>query len=169
MIEKRYLSIILLLSMMGLPLIGLHGADRADLEQLRSTGECRGCNLEAADLKGIDLQGAKLRWARLKGADLSGANLQRADLTGADLRHVRLTGSRLEGAVLEGVQLLGVDLSDARLAGADLRWADLSHLDADFALESIDLIGVLLEGARFSHGVRCGAFPVKGGFGCAAR
>ncbi|MCU7923395.1 MAG: pentapeptide repeat-containing protein [Candidatus Thiodiazotropha sp. (ex Dulcina madagascariensis)] len=36
-------------------------------------------------------------------------------------------------------------------------------------LEGADLIGVLLEGARFSHGVRCGAFPDKGGFGCAAR
>ncbi|MCU7851568.1 MAG: pentapeptide repeat-containing protein [Candidatus Thiodiazotropha sp. (ex Monitilora ramsayi)] len=146
----------------------LAAEDASDLKQLQATGECNGCNLEGVDLHGIDLIGAKLRWARLKGADLQGANLQRADLTGADLRQAHLTNTQLEGAILQGSRLSGVDLSETRLMGADLRWADMTHLDVDLALESIDLIGVLLEGARFSHGVRCGAFPAKGGFGCAA-
>lgn len=160
------LTMMIMLTLISAPIQAVDTSP--DLKQLHATGECNGCNLEGADLHGIDLTGAKLRWARLKGADLQGANLQRADLTGADLRQAHLTNTQLEGAILQGSRLSGVDLSETRLMGADLRWADMTHLDVDLALESIDLIGVLLEGARFSHGVRCGAFPAKGGFGCAA-
>ncbi|MCU7888346.1 MAG: pentapeptide repeat-containing protein [Candidatus Thiodiazotropha sp. (ex Lucinoma aequizonata)] len=80
-----------------------------------------------------------------------------------------MTRTHLEGAIMQGVKLLGVDLSETSLMGVDLRWADITHLDVDVALESIDLIGVLLEGTRFDHGVRCGPFPAKGGVGCASR
>ena len=52
--------------------------------------------------------------------------------------------------------------------GADLRWANLDHLDLDLDLEFIDLTGVLLEGARFKHGMQCAALPPKGGWGCQA-
>ncbi|MCU7845436.1 MAG: pentapeptide repeat-containing protein [Candidatus Thiodiazotropha sp. (ex Monitilora ramsayi)] len=141
---------------------------RSELNQLKTTGVCNGCNLEHADLSGADLSGNQLRWARLSHSNLAGANLKGADLTGADLSHAQLTNTQLEGAVLQGSRLSGVDLSETRLMGADLRWADMTHLDVDLALEHIDLIGVLLEGARFKHGVRCGAFPAKGGFGCTA-
>ena len=140
-----------------------------DLSHLRTFNDCRGCNLEDADLKGLDLTHAKLRWAKLKGANLSGAQMKGADLTGVDLRYAKLDNTDLQGSILQGTRLEGVDLTRTRLAGSDLRWADLSHLDVDVALEHIELLGVLLEGARFKNGVRCGSFPSKGGFGCAAR
>ncbi|MCU7918753.1 MAG: pentapeptide repeat-containing protein [Candidatus Thiodiazotropha sp. (ex Epidulcina cf. delphinae)] len=167
--DYRWELIATLAGLLAMVVSPLAAWDKSDLERLHTSSECNGCNLEGADLSGVELKGAKLRWAGLKGVDLRGANLRYADLTGADLRQARLTKSHLEGAILQGSRLTGVDLSETHLMGADLRWADLSHLDVDFALEFVDLIGVLLEGARFSHGVRCGAFPDKGGFGCAAR
>ena len=123
-----------------------HAFDPGDLETLLARGECRGCDLSGADLRG---------------RDLSGAQLQAADLSNA-----RLAGGSLVGAKLRGARLSGVELYEVRLTGADLRDADLTHLHIDRDLEFIDLTGVLLEGARFSEGRRCGPLPEIGGWGC---
>ena len=122
--------------------------DAADLQRLLSSGECRGCDLRGADLRERDLGGARL--------------------DDADLRDAQLAGTSLMGASLRSARLTGVSLSEVVLAGADLRDADLTHLNIDRDLEFVDLRGVLLEGARFADGRRCGPLPEIGGWGCSA-
>jgi hypothetical protein len=142
--------------------------DPDDLQQLLTTKQCPGCNLSHAPLAEANLAGALLQRADLTGADLTRTDLSRADLSGAQLDNARLTETDLRASILRDSSLVGTNLSEVRLVGADLRGADLSHLDVDLDLEFIELLGVLLEGARFKNGVRCAAYPEKGGFGCAA-
>jgi hypothetical protein len=123
-----------------------HAFDAGDLETLLASGKCPGCDL--------------------RGADLRNRNLNGVQLNAADLRDARLAGSSLAGASLRGARLTGIDFFEVRLTGADLRDADLSHLHIDRDLEFMDLTGVLLEGARFSDGRRCGPLPEIGGWGC---
>ncbi len=148
--DRRFahLRTLLALGTLGTWLSTAQAFDPGDLQRLMEGGECRGCDLRNADLRN---------------RDLSGAQLERADLSGA-----RLGGSSLAGARLRGARLRGVALFDVRLTGADLRDADLTHLDIDRDLEFVDLTGVLLEGARFSNGRRCGPLPEIGGWGCSA-
>ena len=54
--------------------------DPDDLQKLKDTGNCIGCNLESAILSGADLSGADLSGANLKGADLNYANMKDAIL-----------------------------------------------------------------------------------------
>lgn len=143
--------------------------DSDDLAILLAAKACLGCDLRGADLSKQNLVRANLKWSDLSAADLRGADLSAADLTGAILENAKITDARLEGAKLEGARLVGTELHAAHLTGADLRWADMSHLDADFDLEFVDLVGVQLQGARFKHGVRCAGVPDKGGWGCKAR
>jgi len=49
--------------------------DKEDLEKMKTTKECAGCDLSYAELPSADLSGADLSGANLSGADLSGANL----------------------------------------------------------------------------------------------
>lgn len=142
------LRTLLALGTLGTWLGAAQAFDPGDLQRLMASGQCRGCDLRNADLRNRDLSGAQL-----EGSDLSGA---------------RLGGSSLAGARLRGARLRGVALFDVRLTGADLRDADLTHLDIDRDLEFVDLTGVLLEGARFSNGRRCGPLPEIGGWGCSA-
>ena len=79
--------------------------DPDDLQKLKDTGFCVGCDLrkaylENANLIGADLSGADLRDAYLKGAFLKGANLEGADLSGAFLMDANLSGANLNGAAL---------------------------------------------------------------------
>lgn len=136
-----------LLLMLLFVLLPSHGAEPAHVERLKESGGCPGCDLTEADLRGLDLDGAALAGADLRNAELTDASLRGADLSGADLR--------------------GVALHEVNITGADLREADLRHLDADFDLEFVTLIGVRMEGARFKDGVVCGELPDKGGWGCA--
>jgi uncharacterized protein YjbI with pentapeptide repeats len=76
------------------------------VQQLRETRNCEGCNLafasldgvnaELGDLRGADLQGASLYGANLRGADLTGALFTDANLNGADLRNTK--DANLSGA-----------------------------------------------------------------------
>ncbi|MDY7012816.1 MAG: pentapeptide repeat-containing protein [Cyanobacteriota bacterium] len=95
--------------------------------QLLSTKQCPGCNLQGAglvltDLSGADLRGANLSFANLSRADLRGANLMGADLSGASLN-----GANLNGAILIGATLSGTDLRDAYLVNANLLGTSLDH------------------------------------------
>ncbi len=85
-------------------------AVQENIEQLKKTKSCRGCDLSGANLTRFDLTGADL-----EGADLSQAKFFLADLTKANLKDTNLTGAAFGGA----------DLSDADLRGADLRGASL--------------------------------------------
>ena len=58
----------------------------ANLETLKSTGDCSNCDLgnvdlEKASLSNADLEGAILNRAKLRNADLSNANLSGANLS----------------------------------------------------------------------------------------
>ena len=109
-------------------------AGDAEVMQLLSSKQCRGCDLRRANLVHADLSGADLQ-----GADLSGANLSQANLQGANLNQANLTAA----------SLFGSDLSEATALEADFRGTDLREA----YLESIRVSkGTLqyahLEGAR---------------------
>ena len=73
--------------------------------RLKETKECRGCDLEGADLSrarlnGTNLQGASLGGAELTRANLSDAILVYADLSGADLSGAGLWYANMRGTIL---------------------------------------------------------------------
>ena len=74
---------------------GASAFDPADLQKLKDTGECIGCDLRKANLNDANLVGADL-W----GADLRGANLRDANLEGATMTQAYLRGAYLRGAIL---------------------------------------------------------------------
>ena len=83
---------------------------QANLNKLKSTKSCSGC-----DLTGVELVGFDLRNANLNGfANLSRANLIGADLTGAKLTNANLIGANLTGANLTDAKLDGVILTDSQ-------------------------------------------------------
>ena len=89
-------------------LVGVAAAANPDqVQQLRETKACAGCDLTDAQLSG----------AQLQGADLSGANLSNANLYGANLSGANLAGAVFSGADLKLANLDGA--ADANLAGAD--------------------------------------------------
>ncbi|PCI29137.1 MAG: low-complexity protein [SAR324 cluster bacterium] len=140
--------------------------EKQDLQRLLETGACNECNLENVNLRGKELSGFQLVGANLNGADLRETDLSGANLSGASMRRVRLAQADLSGANLRRADLLGTSLYLVKLLGTDLRDSNLQHLDIDLDLEFIGLVGVLLKGARFKHGVICGGLPAKGGWGC---
>jgi len=88
-----------------------------DLEQLKKTKKCPGCDLRGADLRGVDLSDANLEGVNLMGANLEGvkledATLDDASLEDANLRNARLHGASMDHAGIEGAVLLGADLQD---------------------------------------------------------
>ena len=56
--------------------------DEDDLEKLKSTGDCSGCDLSEVFLQRADLTGANLTKANLTGVNLTGASLHYANMTG---------------------------------------------------------------------------------------
>ena len=69
-----------------------------DVEKLKSTGSCAGCDLFGENLAGVqaqngDLSNANLGEASFYGGNLSGANLSGAILDGANLKMVNLNGA----------------------------------------------------------------------------
>ena len=101
----------------------------ANLNKLKSTKSCPGCDLTGVVLVGYDLKNANLNgFANLSGADLSGADLSGADLTGAKLTDANLTEANLTGANLTGANLTGTNLTDAKLDGVILTDAQDSML-----------------------------------------
>jgi uncharacterized protein YjbI with pentapeptide repeats len=93
-----------------------------DLERLKSTNNCPGC-----DLRSADLHGARLKQAVLEGANLMGANLEGADLQGAVLDDASLEKAVLKKAILSGASLDHATIDDADLNGAlldDTIWVD---------------------------------------------
>ncbi|HVN23558.1 MAG TPA: pentapeptide repeat-containing protein [Syntrophorhabdales bacterium] len=88
--------------------VASHAFNEASLENLKSAGQCPGC----------DLSYAPLSESNLSGANLAGANLSAANLTNANLSSANLTNANLSGAILGGA-----DLSYATIAGANLSGA----------------------------------------------
>ncbi|OGH00018.1 MAG: hypothetical protein A2426_08530 [Candidatus Lambdaproteobacteria bacterium RIFOXYC1_FULL_56_13] len=115
-----------------------YGYEKAQLDRLIATGECRRCDLSAANLKGLFLAKAKLEEANLSDANLDGAQLSKAQLGKANL-----AGASLKGAFLGGADLTLADLSDsdlsrtqfynAKLLGTKLTGAQVYHTEFDLA------------------------------------
>ncbi len=95
----------------------LSAFSETDVEKVKTTGSCEGCNLRHANLSGANLASGNLR-----GADLGGANLRGANLSGVDLSR-----AKLGDAVLTDADLTDADLTGASLAGAYMVRADFSR------------------------------------------
>ena len=74
-------------------------ANPDDVQRLKSTGNCPGCDLSEAHLTPLDLQKANLAGANLSKANLYAADLRGADLTGAILDEADLNRADLTGAI----------------------------------------------------------------------
>ena len=108
-----------------------------DLEKLKTTNACVGC-----DLSGADLTYASLNYADLRNADLRNANLYHANLSGANLNDANLSDANLNDA----------NLSDAYLAYTNLRSANLHKASLHNAnLRNADLRGANLTDARLNY------------------
>jgi Pentapeptide repeats (8 copies) len=129
---KRTAFLILFLTVCTAMVLGTGTAsayNEADLQKLKKTKQCPGCDLSGAYLSGADLSGARLPRANLSGADLSRADLSGADLSAVKLVLADMTGTNLTGANLTGANLFMADLFGADLFGATLNNADLTGAD----------------------------------------
>ena len=123
-----------------------------DLQRLRDSGHCAGCNLAGADLSGMRLMSADLSDADLRGARLRKTILYRANLARVDLRGAHVEKASMGRIDLSGARLDGVDLNEARLAHANLANARLQGTRlSNTMLEHADLRGADLTGADLSN------------------
>jgi uncharacterized protein YjbI with pentapeptide repeats len=102
-----------------------------DLEKLKATNECVGCDLSDAQLWDEDLTASDLTDAILEYSDLTDANLNKADLSGANLKRAILFRTNLSEANLTGANLTGADLTKANLTGTNLTGANLTDILLD--------------------------------------
>ena len=139
----KYLLSLTFITLLLFPSLSF-GFDQENLDRLKKTNECAGCDLSGAnlgntDLFGANLEGANLKRANLRGANLGGANLKWAKLTEADLSDANLTEADLSDATLSGAtNLIGANLKWAKLGGANLYGANITEAD----LESANLTNV---------------------------
>ena len=115
--------------------------------QLRSSGQCPGCNLRGTNLSGLDLSNADLSGADLSNANLSGADLSNANLRDANLNNIDLSGTNLINADLNGAAAYLAKFVFADLKNADLKNANLTS--ADF--ENADLTNAKLAAAKLTY------------------
>jgi uncharacterized protein YjbI with pentapeptide repeats len=126
----------------------------ADLDQLRRTGVCYGCDLKGAKLRGADLYKTNLNAGDLRKIDLRGALMAnstflKANLRGADLSRSRLRWTNFGGADMRGAKLIEADLLAALMPFVDLRGAVLIGADLGSArLHGANLAGAILRGAK---------------------
>lgn len=88
------------------------------VEQVKTTGKCKNCDLRNADLSNIsipgcdlsvsNLQGAKFRSSDLSGCLLNNSNLSQVDFTQANLSNANLTESDISGAIFTSATVTGV-------------------------------------------------------------
>ena len=110
------LTILAVITSVGLAISTASAFNQADLQKLSATKTCPDC----------DLSGALLIHWLLPGADLSGANLAGANLTEAFLAGANLSGANLSGAILTSASLAGANLFRAKLPGANHLLVQLS-------------------------------------------
>ena len=111
---RRLLPVLVALAVCLLPLSSSAFVTE-DIEQLKGTRKCPGCDLRGADLRGVDLAGANLEGANLLEANLEGVNLTGANLEDASCEKINLLKARLEGIKLEGANLEGAVWSDGKV------------------------------------------------------
>ncbi len=109
----------------SLQAMGITGEVKQNVEKLKRTKECPGCNLEGAKLGKADLTFANLKNANLRLVDLNWADLPNANLEGANLEGAKLPNANLEGANFYNANLEGANLYNANLYNANLKGANL--------------------------------------------
>jgi uncharacterized protein YjbI with pentapeptide repeats len=110
-----------------------------DLETLKRTGTCGGCDLRGFNIteaikqhRGGIFAGIYARLGWNQGSIwLPEANLEGANLTGANLEYSQLSGANLRNANLQNVNLHGANLKGTNLKYADLRYSDLGSTNLD--------------------------------------
>jgi len=80
------------------------GFNPADMERLKTTNQCPGCDLSKANLADAKLAGANLSRAKLFEANLKDADLQGANCAGIDLYVANLSGANLSSANMKGAR-----------------------------------------------------------------
>lgn len=88
------------------------------VEQLKTTGKCRNCNLRGAELSNLslpncdlsfsDLTGAKVRSTNLDSCSFQNSNLSQVDFTQSILSNANLTQTDITGAIFVGAKVDGV-------------------------------------------------------------
>jgi uncharacterized protein YjbI with pentapeptide repeats len=116
---KRIFVTVCMVMFLGMFLIigGAVAFDSEHLQKLKTSNQCRNC-----DLSGANMSGANLTKADLRGANMSGANLSEANLSGANMSGANLTRANLSGANLSGANLTNANLTNAKLSEAT--WTD---------------------------------------------
>ncbi len=128
--KKKKLILILTISLISWWIVKPTGISDAfsvnaekDIERLRNTNSCPGCELFYANLRGSNLSSANLISANLFHAYLSGANLTNAYLMHSYLNSADLINTNLKGADLSGANLFNADLNKTILKDTNLREA----------------------------------------------
>lgn len=88
------------------------------IEQIKTTGQCRNCNLSGADLSGLEivncdlslsnLMGAKFVLSNVSGCNFANSNLSQADFTQANMAGANLTQTDITGAIFAGANTEGL-------------------------------------------------------------
>lgn len=124
-----------------------------EVQRLRETKVCPGCDLKGANLADTDLTGVDI-----SGADLSSANLTNATLNNANLSHAIFNGTSLIGAKFKDSNLSKANLSRANLNKAQLTNVNLTHANLKEAIlttavfETCNLSDADLRNAKFNDG-----------------
>lgn len=84
------------------------------IEQVKSTGQCRNCNLAGADLAGLEIVSCDLSFANLMGAKLVLTNLASCNRQDSKLSQADFTQANMAGA-----NLTQTDISRAFFMGAN--------------------------------------------------
>jgi uncharacterized protein YjbI with pentapeptide repeats len=121
---SRILALVCLISFAGFQTVvyaeNESDAVKENIQTLKKTKSCAGCDLRGAELIRMDLSGVNLEGADLTGAKLFLSNLSGANLRNAHLQKTSFGGADLADADLRGADLQGVDLNGAYLMGAKL-------------------------------------------------
>jgi len=89
--------------------------EQKDVEKLKETRACAGCDLSDANLSRANLSGATLNSANLSDANLSRANLSDATLLKANLDGATLLKANLSGAKMRGALLCNTTMPDGHV------------------------------------------------------
>ncbi len=93
-----------------------------DIDLLKESKKCPGCDLRGADLRSLNLAGANLEGANLMGANLEGVNLEKATLDDASCEKTNFRNSKLQGASMDHATIEEADFKGADLQ--DVVWID---------------------------------------------
>ena len=112
----------LLFCLLAAPALAAPLADPAAVALLHSgIHDCKGCNLQGADLTNTCVKAHDLSGADFDGANATLMCMSFADFRGASFRGTELSGANLAGAKMDGADLTGAVTSITSFLGTDLR------------------------------------------------